>query len=144
MEGVPPTARKARTATPRQKKAKPDKSDKKDKKLTEEHQAPIFKVEKEEDVDEMPGVEPTVKEEYLVKPEPVIKTELGGEEDGTWSPDGTVDFGVMQQMHLDPAAVADHAYLQPYTPVEGAYQTSPEFVAMKTEPVVKMEPVWKS
>ena len=146
MEGVPPAARRARTATPRQKKAKPDKSDKKDKKYkkqTEEHQAPIFKVEKEEDVDEMPGVEPTVKEEYLVKPEPVIKTELGGEEDGLWSPDGTVDFGVMQQMPLDPAALDDHSYLQPYSQVEGAHQTLPDFVAMKTEPVVKMEPVWK-
>ena len=147
MEGVPPAARKARTATPRQKKAKPDKTDKKDKKdkkQTEEHHVPIFKVEKEEeDGDEMPGVEPTVKEEYLVKPEPVIKTEVGGEEDGTWSPDGTVDFGVMQQMPLDPAALDDHTYLQPYSQMEGAHQASPDFVAMKTEPVVKMEPVWK-
>ena len=143
MEGVPPTARKARTATPRQKKAKPDKSDKKDKKQTQEHQARIFKVEKEEEVDEMPGVEPTVKEEHFVKPEPVIKTELGGEEDGTWSPDGTVDFGAMQQMPLDPAALADHPNLQPYSPGEGAHQTSPEFVAVKAEPVVKMEPVWE-
>ena len=140
MEGVQPTARKARTATPRQKKAKPDKSEK-DKKQTEEHQVPIFKVEKEEDVDEMPGVEPTVKEEYFLKPEPVIKTELGGEEDGTWSPDGTVAFGVMQQMPLDPTALADHAYLQPYSLVEGAHQTSPEFDAVKAEAVVKMEPV---
>ena len=144
MEGVPPATRKARTATPRQKKARPDKSDKKDKKPTEEHQATIFKVEKEEDVDEMPGVEPTVKEECFVKPEPVIKTEHGGEEDGTWSPDGTVEFGVMQQMPLDPAALVDRTYLQPYSPVEGAHQTSPEFVAVKPEPVVKMEPVWTS
>ena len=145
MEGVPPAARKARTATPRQKKAKPDKSDKKDKKQTEpteEHQAPIFKVEKEEDVEEMPDVEPIVKEEYFVGPEPVIKTELGGEEDGTWSPDGTVDFGVMQQMPLNPTALADHTYLQPYSAVEGSHQTSPQFDLVKSEPVVKMEPVW--
>ena len=144
MEGVPPATRKARTATPRQKKAKPDKSDKKDKKQTEEHQAPIFKVDKEEDVDEMPGVEPTVKDECFVKPEPVIKTELSGEEDGTWSPDGTVDFGVMQQMPFDPAAFADNTQLQPYAPVEGANQTAPRVVAVKSEPIVKMEPVWKN
>ena len=146
MEGIPPTARKARTATPRQKKVKSDKPDKKDKdkKQTEEHQVPIFKVEKEEDMDEMPGVEPTVKEEYFVKPEPVIKTELGGEEDGTWSPDGTVDFGMMQQMPLDPAPLDDHAYLQPYSLLEGAHQAPSGLVAVKTEPVVKMEPVWEN
>ena len=144
MEGIPPATRKARTATPRQKKAKSDKPDKKDKKQSEEHQVPIFKVENEEDVDEMPGVESTVKEEHFVKPEPMIKTEVGGEEDGTWSPDGTVDFGVMQQMALDPAPLADDTYLQPYSLVEGAHQTLPGLIAVKNEPVVKMEPVWES
>ena len=143
MEGVPPTARKARTTVPRQRKAKPDKSDKKDKKQTEEHQGTIFKVEKEEDIDAMPGVEPTVKEEHCVKPEPVIKTELGGEEDGTWSPDGSADAGAMQQMSLESAAPVDHAYLQPYSSVNEVRQTSPEVVAVKSEPVIKMEPLWE-
>lgn len=143
MEGVPPTARKARNTAPRQKKAKPDKSDKKDKKQTDEHQGTIFKVEKEEDMDLMPGVEPTVKEEHIVKAEPVIKTEVGGEEDGTWSPDGSADIGEMQQMSLDPMAFVDHTYLQPYSSVEEARQTSPDFVGVKAEPVVKTEPLWK-
>ena len=144
MEGVPSTPRKARTAAPRQKKAKPDKEDKKDKKQTEEHQGTIFKVEKEEDMDAMPGIEPNVKEEHFVKPEPMIKAELDGEEDGTWSPDDTADSGSMQQIPLDPAVFVDYTYLQPYPPVEEACQTSPEFVALKAEPVVKMEPLWEN
>ena len=144
MEGVPAAPRRARAAVPRQRKAKPDKSDKKDKEQTEEHQGTVFKAEKEEDMDEMPGIEPTVKEEHLVKPEPVIKTELGGEEDGTWSPDGSADYGAMQQMPLEPAAFADHPYLQPDSPVvEGAHQTSPKLIAIKREPVVKIEPLWE-
>ena len=143
MEGVAPTARKARSTVPRQRKAKPDKPGKIEKKQAEEHQGTVFKVEKEEDVDEMPGVEPTVKEEYFVKPEPVIKAELGGEEDGTWSPDGSPDAGVMQQMHLEPAALADQTYLQPYSPMEENRPISPELVAVKSEPVVKMEPLWE-
>lgn len=143
MEGVPPNARKARNAAPRQKKAKPDKSDKKGKKQTEEHQGTIFKVEKEEDVDLMPGVEPTVKEEHIVKLEPVIKTEVGGEEDGTWSPDDSADFGGMQQMSLDPMALVNHTYLQPYSTVEEARQASPDFIGVKAEPVVKTEPLWE-
>ena len=143
MEGVAPAPRKARAAAPRQKKAKPDKSDKKDRKPTEEHQGTVFKVEKEEDVDAMPGVEPTVKEEHFVKPEPMIKAELAGEEDGTWSPDDSVDAGVMQQMSLAPAALVDHDYLQPYLPANDTYQVSPDLVAVKSEPVVKMEPLWE-
>ena len=143
MEGVPPAARKARTTVPRQRKAKPDKSDKKDKKQTEEHQGTIFKVEKEEDMDAMPGVEPTVKEEHFIKPEPVIKTELGGEEDGTWSPDGSADAGAMQQMSLEAAALADHAYVQPYSSADERRQNSPEVVALKAEPVIKLEPLWE-
>ncbi|KAM0805327.1 hypothetical protein BDR22DRAFT_942918, partial [Usnea florida] len=83
MEGVAPVQRKAKTAVPRQKKSKPAKPDKKDKRQPEEHQGQIFKVEKEEDVDAMSGVEPIVKEEPSVKLEPVIKAEYGGEEDGT-------------------------------------------------------------
>ncbi len=149
MEGVPPATRKARNANPRQKKAKPDKSDKKDKKQAEEHQGTVFKAEKEEDIDAMPGVEPTVKEEYsvkeehFVKPEPMIKEELGGEEDGTWSPDGSVDAGAMQQISLESASLGDLAYLQPYSQVEEPRQPPPEFVAVKPEPVVKMEPMWE-
>ena len=143
MEGIPPATRKARTAAPRQKKAKPGKSDSKDKKQTEEYQGTIFKVDKEEDMDPMPGVEPVVKEEHAVKPEPAIKTEVGGEEDGTWSPDGSADVGVIQQMSLDPMALVDHTYLQPYSPLEEARQTSPELVAVKAEPVVKTEPLWE-
>ena len=132
MEGVPPASRKARIAVPRQKKAKPDKSDKKDQKPTQEHQGTVFKAEKEEDTDAMPGVESTVKEEeHFVKPEPFIKAELGGDEDGT------------QQMYPEPTALVDHNYLQPYRPVEGTYQTSPDLVAVKPEPVVKMEPLWE-
>ena len=144
MEGVPPASRKARTAVPRQKKAKPDKSDKKDQKPTQEHQGTVFKAEKEEDTDAMPGVESTVKEEeHFVKPEPLIKAELGGDEDGTWSPDGSADAEAMQQMYPEPTALVDHNYLQPYCPVEGTYQTSPDLVAVKPEPVVKMEPLWE-
>ena len=136
MEGVPPAPRKARAAVPRQKKTKPDKSDKKDKKQTEEHQGTVFKAEKEEDMDAMPGVELTVKEEQFVKPEPMVKAEFGGEED---SPDS----GTIQQMSLEPAALVDHTYLQPYFPAEEARQVSPEFIAVKPEPVVKMEPIWE-
>ena len=143
MEGVPSTPRKARATGPRQKKAKPDKSDKKDKKQAEEHQGTVFKVEKEEDMDEMPGVEPTVKEEHFVKPELVIKTELGGEEDGRWSPDDSVYAGGMQQMPFEPAALMDHTYLQPYIPEEEAGLASPGLVTVKPEPVVKMEPLWE-
>lgn len=143
MEGVAPAPRRARAAVPRQKKAKPEKSDKKEKKPAEEHQGTIFKVEKEEDMDAMPGVEPTVKEEYHVKPEPVIKAELGGEEDGTWSPDGSADTGAMQQMSIDPAALVDPDYLQAYSPMGETSPTSPDFVAVKPEPVVKMEPFWE-
>ena len=143
MEGVPSAPRKARTATPRQKKAKPDKSDKNDKKTTEEHQGAIFKVEKEEGLDAMPGVEQTVKEEGFLKPEPVIKTEVGGEEDGTWSPDGCTDAAAMEQMPLKPAALMDHTYFQPYAQTEETRQTSPQLVAVKAEPVVKMEPLWE-
>ena len=143
MEGVPPAARKARATVPRQKKAKPDKSDHKDKKQRKEHQGTIFKVEKEEDMDAMPGVEQIIKEEYCVKPEPVIKAEHGREEDGTWSPDGSADAGSMQHMSLEPAAPVEHAYLQPYSPVEEARETLPGFVAVKSEPIVKMEPLWE-
>lgn len=142
MEGVPAAPRRARATVPRQKKAKPDKSNK-EKKPAEEHQGTIFKVEKEEDMDAMPGVEATVKEEHLVKEEPVIKAELGGEEDGTWSPDGSADAGAMQQMSLDPAILVDHDYLQAYSPMGEIRQSSPEFVAVKPEPVVKMEPFWE-
>ena len=140
MEGVAPAPRKGKTAAPRQKKAKPDKSERKNKKHTEEHQGTIFKVEKEEDTDAMAGVEPTVKEEHVVKPEPMIKTELGEEEDGTWSPDDTVDVGTMQQICLDSAALT---YLQPYSPAEESREALPESVAVKAEPVVKMEPLWE-
>ena len=143
MEGVPSTPRKARSAVPRQKKAKPDKSDKKDNKQTEEHQGTVFKVEKQEDMDAMPGVEPTVKEEVFVNPEPMIKTEVGGEEDGRWSPDGCTDAGAMGQISLEPAKLVDHTYLQPYLPLEETSQTSPQMVAVKAEPVVKMEPLWE-
>ena len=143
MEGVPPAPRKARAAVPRQKKAKPDKSDKKDKKQTEEHQGTVFKAEKEEDMDAMPGVELTIKEEHFVKPEPMVKVEFGGEEDGTWSPDDSPDSGTIQQMSLEPAALVDHTYLQTYFPAEEARQVSPEFIAVKPEPVVKMEPIWE-
>ena len=142
MEGVAPAPRKARNTVPRQKKAKPDKSDKKDPKPTEEHQGTVFKVEKEEDMDAMPGVESTVKEEHFVKPEPVIKAELGGEEDGTWSPDGSVDAGVMEQMSLDSVALVDQI-LQENFPAQDTHQSSPELVAVKPEPVVKMEPLWE-
>ena len=145
MEGVGPSPRKARTAAPRQRKAKPDKSDKKDKNQAEEHQGTIFKVEKQEPMDEMSmsGVEPNVKEEQFVKPEPVIKAEFGGEEDGTWSPDESADVGGMQHMYPDPAAFAAHTYLQPYSP-EGDYsQPLPELIAVKPEPGVKMEPIWE-
>ena len=141
MEGVAPAPRKARNTGPRQKKAKPDKSDKKDQKPTEEHQGTVFKAEKEEDMDAMPGVEPTVKEEYSVKPESIIKAELGGEEDGTWSPDGSVDAGVMQQMSLDPAALVDQILRENFLG-EDTHQISPELV-VKPEPVVKMEPLWE-
>lgn len=144
MEGVAPASRKARTTVPRQKKAKPDKSDKKEKKKTEEHQGTVFKVEKEEDLDAMSGVEPTVKGEHLVKLEPVIKPEVGEDEDGTWSPDGSADAGAMQQMSLESAAFGDHTYLQPYSPVQGTPLVSPDVVAVKPEPVVKMEPVWEN
>lgn len=143
MEGVPSATRKPRAAVPRQRKAKPDKSDKKDKKQTEEHQGTVFKAEKEEDMDAMPGIESSVKEEHFVKPEPVIKAELGGEEDGLWSPDGSAGTGAMQQISLEPAALVDHTYLQPYSPVDEARQISPAFVAVKPEPVVKMEPLWE-
>lgn len=143
MEGVPSAPRRARTAVPRQKKAKPDKSDKNDKKAIEEHQGTIFKVEKEEGMDAMPGVELTVKEQGFVKPEPMIKTEVGGEEDGTWSPDGCADAGAMEQMSLKPAAFVDHTYFQPYPPMEETRQTSPQLVAVKAEPVVKMELSWE-
>ena len=142
MEGVPPASRKARAAVTRQRKARSDKSDKKDKKQTEEHQGTVFKVEKEEPMDEMSGVEPSVKEEHAFKPEPVIKAEFGGE-DGTWSPDGSVDAGAMQQMPLESAALADHTYLRPYSPGEETSQTLPELVAVKAEPVIKMEPLWE-
>ena len=142
MEGVPPASRKARAAVPRQKKAKPDKPAKKDKNQTEEHQGTIFKAEKEEDMDAMPGVEPTVKEEHFVEPEPVIKAELGGEEDGVWSLNGSVDAGAPQRS-LEPAALADYTYLQPYCPVEEVGRTSPDLVEVKPEPVVKMEPLWE-
>ena len=144
MEGLPPASRKARATVPRQKKAKPDKSDKKDKKQTEEHQGTIFKAEKEEDMDAMPGVEPTVKEEQFVKPEPVIKAELGGEEDGRWSPDDSANTGAMQHMFMEPAALLDHNYLLPYSPVEATRQTSPDLVAVKPEPIFKTEPLWES
>ena len=143
MEGVPSAPRKARTAAPRQKKAKSDKSDKKDKKQTEEHQGTVFKVEKEEDMDAMPGVEPTVKEEVFAKPEPMIKTEVGGEEDGTWSPDGCADAGATGQMFFEPAALEEQTYLQPYPSLEETRQTLPQMVAVKAEPVVKMEPLWE-
>lgn len=142
MEGVPSAPRKARSTVPRQRKAKTDKSDK-DKNQTEAHQGTVFKVEKEEDMGAMSGVEPTAKEEDFVKPEPVIKAELGGEEDGTWSPDGSAEAGAMQQMFLEPAALVDHNYLQPYSPVEETRQKSPDFVAVKPEPVVKVEPLWE-
>lgn len=142
MEGVQPAPRKARNTVPRQKKAKPDKSDKKDQKPTEEHQGTVFKAEKEEDMDAMPGVEPTVKEEHLVKPEPIVKAELDGEEDGTWSPDDSVNIGVVQQMSLDPVALVDQI-LQENFPAEDTHQISPELVAVKPEPVVKMEPLWE-
>lgn len=142
MEGVGPTSRKARAAAPRQKKAKPDKKDRKDNSQIEEHQGTIFRVEKEEDMDAMPGIEPAVKEEHFVKPELMIKTELGGEEDGTWSPDYSVDAGAMQEVSFEPAALVD-PYLQPYCPVEETRQTSLELVAVKSEPVVKMEPIWE-
>ena len=140
MEGVGPSPRKARAAVPRQRKAKPDKSDKKDKNQAEEHQGTIFKVEKQEPMDEMSGVEPSVKEEQYVKPEPVIKAEYGGEEDGTWSPDESADIGGMHQMFLDPAA---HTYLQPYSPEGDSSQPLPELIAVKPEPIVKMEPIWE-
>lgn len=143
MEGVPSAPRKARAAVPRQRKAKPEKPAKKDKAQTEEHQGTVFKAEKEEDMDAMPGVEPAVKEEHFVKPEPVIKAELGGEEDGTWSLYGNADAGAMQQVSLEPAALADHNYLQPYSPLEEARQTFPDFAEVKSEPVVKMEPLWE-
>ena len=143
MEGVASTPRRARATGPRQKKAKPDKSDKKDKKQTEEHQGTIFKVEKEEPVDAMLGIEPNVKEEHFVKPELMIKTELGGEEDGTWSPDGSGDPGVMQQMSLEPAALVDNTYLHPYSPMEEMGHTLQDIVTVKSEPVVKMEPIWE-
>ena len=144
MEGVAPVQRKAKTAVPRQKKSKPAKPDKKDKRQPEEHQGEIFKVEKEEDVDAMPGVEPTVKEEPSVKLEPVIKAEIGGEEDGTWSPDESADTVAMQQMSLEQAAFLDHTYLQPYPPVEETHQELPDFVEVKPEPIVKMEPLWEN
>ena len=143
MEGVPSTPRKARAAVPRQKKAKSAKPDKKDKKQTEEHQGTIFKVEKEEPVDAMLGVEPVVKEEPFIKPELAIKMELGGEEDGTWSPDESADAGVLEQMSLEPAALMDHTYLHPYSPMEEMGQISQDLVAVKPEPVVKMEPIWE-
>ena len=143
MEGVPSAPRKVRAAVPRQKKAKPDKSAQKDKTQAEEHQGTVFKAEKEEDMDAMSGVEPTVKEEHFVKAEPVIKAELGGEEeDRSWSLYGGTDAGAMQQMSLEPAALADHTYLQPYSPLEEARQTSSDFTEVKSEPVVKMEPSW--
>ena len=144
MEGVAPVQRKARTAVPRQKKSKPEKSDKKDKRQPEEQQGEIFKVEKEEDLNAMSGVEPIVKEEYSVKLEPVIKAEIGGEEDGTWSPDGSADAVAMQQMSLRQAALLDHTYLQPYPQVEETRQEQPEFVEVKPEPSVKMEPLWEN
>lgn len=138
MEGVAPAPRKARNTVPRQKKAKPDKSDKKDQTPAEEHQGTVFKAEKEEDMDAMSGVEPTVKEEHSVKPEPIIKAELGGEEDGTWSPDGSVDVGVMQHMSLDPVALVDQILQENFSA-----EDTPELVAVKPEPVVKMEPLWE-
>lgn len=143
MEGVPPAPRKTKAAVPRQRKTKPDKSSKKAREKAEDHQGTVFKLEKEEDVDPMPGVERTVKEEHFVKPDLVIKAELGGEEDGTWSPDESTDTGMMQQMSLEGAALVDHTYLQPYPPMEETRLTSPDPVAVKSEPVVKMEPLWE-
>ncbi|KAF6232264.1 hypothetical protein HO173_009647 [Letharia columbiana] len=142
MEGVAPAPRKARAAVPRQRTSKPDKSDK-NKTQTEEHQGTVFKADKEENMDAMSGVEQTVKAEHFVKPEPEIKAELGGEEDGTWSPDGSADADAMQQVSLESAAFVNHGDLLQYSPVETP-QISPELVAVKPEPVVKIEPLWEN
>lgn len=139
MEGIPPAPRKPRSTVPRQKKPKREKpKSKKEEALQEEtfkedelkEEANIFV--KPEPRDDMQPVF----EEPILHPAALIKEELVDESYGD-------DGAGMEWLPLEPHEHPQQDFFEPYQHAETRYP-SHEFMQVKEEPRVKMEPVWTS
>ena len=146
MEGLPATTRKPRVAVPRQRKSKSDKSANVDKNPTPATEPIIrgesrLKMENENQIGPMEGIEPTVKLEPAKVDEPSIKPEPENEGNAHQGLAVTVNVEVMRGIHPQLVRAQDAGDV--YSSIEAASDISGEPRVPKEEPVVKSEHIWE-